>query len=52
MLEVIRWFPLRRFALAHPMSARLSLSVPPEVKKTSFAFTFKSFEIVSFASRI
>ena len=37
------------FAIAVPTSAQLSDSVPPEVKKISFSFTFRIFASVSWA---
>ena len=42
--------PALLFALAAPISAQLSDSVPPEVKKISFSCTFSVLAILSFAS--
>ena len=48
---VMMCFPARRLAMAVPMRAQLSLSVPPEVKKISFSLTFRVFAMISRLSR-
>lgn len=50
MQVVIRWFPDLLLARAVPINAILLDSVPPEVKRISFSFTFKDFAISSLAS--
>ena len=47
---MMMWFPFRLFAIAPPMSARLSDSVPPEVNRISFSCTFRIPAIVFVAS--
>ena len=40
ILDVIMWFPLHLFAYANPLIAKLSLSLPQEVKYTSSSQQF------------
>ena len=47
---IMMWFPLRLFASAPPISARLSDSVPPDVNRISFSCTFRIPAMVFVAS--